>query len=191
MENEILKKNILTKQDFVGMLLDELSNSVYFEDKADEDIKLIREKSNFDLIQKYCTRDIKTIINQMKDFENFELNEFEYWFGLKVKEYINEIIKQKKDNMKSIDEIWKELINHPEYMTGSIWTIESVAQVIETDIEDDEDFDLLGMSIKDYTKEIVTKNKTKFIDIIDDFEAYCYKHDSWSSKLDYYGIELK
>lgn len=92
--------------------------------------------------------------------------------------------------MRNINEIWKELINHPEYVTGGIWTIESVAQVIETDLEDNEDFDLHGMSIEDYTKEIVTINKSKFIDLIDDFEAYSYKHDCWSSNLEYYGIEL-
>ncbi len=91
--------------------------------------------------------------------------------------------------MKNISEIWQELINHPEYVTGSIWTIESVAEVIETNIEDDE-FDLHGMSLEDYTKEIVTKNKSKFTDLIDDFEADCYKHDNWISNLEYYGIEL-
>lgn len=96
MENEILKQNTLTKQDFVGMLLDELSISGYFNDKSDEYIKLIREKSNFDQIQKHCTRDIKTIINQINDFEDFELEEFETWFGFEVNEYINEINKIKK-----------------------------------------------------------------------------------------------
>ncbi|WP_396137548.1 hypothetical protein [Flavobacterium sp.] len=92
--------------------------------------------------------------------------------------------------MRNINEIWIELINHPEYVTGVIWTIESVAQVLETDLEDNEDFDLHGMSLEDYTKEIVTNNKSKFTDLIDDFEAYCYKHDSWSSNLEYYGVEL-
>lgn len=92
--------------------------------------------------------------------------------------------------MRNINEIWKELINHPEYVTGRIWTIESVAEVIETNIEDDEEFDLHGMSIEDYTKKIVINNKSKFIDNIDDFETYCYKHDSWSSNLEDYGIEL-
>jgi hypothetical protein len=92
--------------------------------------------------------------------------------------------------MKNINEIWQELINHPDYVTGSLWTIESVAEVIETNIEDDEEFDLHEMSIEDYTKDIVTKNKSKFTDLIDDFEADCYKHDSWSSNLEYYGVEL-
>lgn len=188
MKNEILKQNILTKQDFVGILLDELHNLGFLDIKSEEEIESITNTSNFELIQKHCTRDIKKIINQIKDFEDFELEEFETWFGFDVNEYINEI--NKKQNMKNINEIWQELINHPEYVTGSIWTIESVAEVIETNIEDDEEFDLLGMSIEDYTKEIVTKNKSKFTDLIDDFEADCYKHDNWISNLEYYGVEL-
>lgn len=44
------------------------------------------------------------------------------------------------------------------------------------------------MSIEDYTKKIVTNNKSKFIDLIDDFEADSYKHDSWISNLEYIGI---
>ena len=187
-KNEILKLNTLTKQDLVGMLLDELNNSGFFNNKSESEIESINNISNFELIQKHCTRDIKTIINQMKDFKDFELEEFETWFGFDVNEYINEI--NKKDNMKNINEIWEELINHPEYITGNIWTIGSVAQVIETDLEDNEDFDLHGMSLEDYTKEIVTKNKSKFTYLIDDFEADCYKYDSWSSNLEYYGVKL-
>jgi len=187
-KNEILKQNTLTKQDLVGMLLDELHNSGFFNNKSEREIESINNISNFELIQKHCTRDIKTIINQMKDFKDFELEEFETWFGFDVNEYINEI--NKKDNMKNINEIWEELINHPEYITGNIWTIGSVAQVIETDLEDNKDFDLRGMSLEDYTKEIVTKNKSKFTYLIDDFEADCYKYDSWSSNLEYYGVKL-
>jgi hypothetical protein len=96
MKNEILKQNILTKNDFVGMLLDELHNSGFLDDKSEEEIELITNTSNFELIQKHCTRDIKTIINQIKDFEDFELDEYENWFGFDVNEYINEINKIKK-----------------------------------------------------------------------------------------------
>jgi hypothetical protein len=95
MDNEILKQNILTKQDFVGILLDELHNSGFLGDKSEEEIELITNTSNFELIQKHCTRDIKTIINQIKDFEDFELEEFETWFGFDINEYINEIKKIK------------------------------------------------------------------------------------------------
>lgn len=92
-KNEILKQYTLTKLDFVGMLLDELHNSGFLDDKSEQEIELITKRSNFELIQKYCTRDIKTIINQMKNFDDLELEEFEYWFGLDVNKYINEINK--------------------------------------------------------------------------------------------------
>ena len=89
MKNEILIQNILTKQDFVGMLLDELKNSGFLDDKSEDEIELSTKKSNFELIQKHCLRDIKTVASQMKDFENFELEEFEYWFGFNKEEYMN------------------------------------------------------------------------------------------------------
>jgi hypothetical protein len=88
--SEILKQNTLTKLDFVGMLLDELHNSGFLDDKSEQEIELITKRSNFKLIQKYCTRDIQTVLNQMKDFEDFELDEFEFWFGFDVKGYNNE-----------------------------------------------------------------------------------------------------
>ena len=53
MDNEILKQNILTKQDFVGILLDELHNSGFLGDKSEEEIELITNTSNFELIQKH------------------------------------------------------------------------------------------------------------------------------------------
>ena len=92
MNSEILKQNTLTKQDFVGMLLDELHNSGFFDNKSKQEIKSITNRTYFELIQKHCTRDIETVINQMKDFEDLELEEFEYWFGLDVEGYIKEII---------------------------------------------------------------------------------------------------
>ena len=88
MKNEILIQNILTKQDFVGMLLDELKNSGFLDDKSEHEIELITEKSNFELIQKHCLRDIKTVASQIKDFENFELEEFEDWLGFNKEEYM-------------------------------------------------------------------------------------------------------
>lgn len=51
---------------------------------------MIMGKSDFELIQKHCLRDIKTVVNQIKDFENFELEDFEDWFGFNKEEYINE-----------------------------------------------------------------------------------------------------
>lgn len=89
MKNEILKQITLTKQDFVGMLLDELNNSGFLDGKSGDEIELITKKSNFELIQKHCLRHIKTVINQIKDFENFEIEEFDNWFGFNKEEYRN------------------------------------------------------------------------------------------------------
>jgi len=94
LENETLKQNTLTKQDFEGMLVDELYNSGFLDDKSEDEIELITEKSNFELIQKHCLRDIKTVVNQIKDFENFELEDFEDWFGFNKEEYINELFNE-------------------------------------------------------------------------------------------------
>ena len=90
-ENEILKQITLTKQDFVDMLVEELYNSGFLDDKSEHEIELITKKSNFELIQKHCLRDIKTVVNQIKNFENFELEDFEDWFGFNKEEYINEL----------------------------------------------------------------------------------------------------
>ena len=92
-KNEILKQNTLTKLDFVGMLLDELHNSGFLDDKSEQEIELITKRSNFELIQKHCTRNIQIVLNQMKNFDDLELEEFEYWFGFNVNEYYDEVIK--------------------------------------------------------------------------------------------------
>ncbi|WP_374506166.1 hypothetical protein [Flavobacterium sp.] len=92
MKKEILKQNTLTKQDFVGMLLDELHNSGFLDDKSEKEIELITKRSNFELIQKHCTRNIQIVLNQMKNFDDLELEEFEYWFGLDIEGFINEIV---------------------------------------------------------------------------------------------------
>ncbi len=92
-KNEILKQNTLTKLDFVGMLIDELHNSGFLDDKSEQEIELITKRSNFELIQKHCTRNIHVVLNQMKNFDDLELEEFEYWFGFNVNEYYDEVIK--------------------------------------------------------------------------------------------------
>ena len=92
-KNEILKQNILTKSSFVRMLLDELHNSGFLDDKSEQEIELITKRSNLKKKKKHCTRNIHVVLNQMKNFEDLELEDFEYWFGLNVNEYINEVNK--------------------------------------------------------------------------------------------------
>ena len=78
MDNEILKQNILTKTDFVGMLLD-------------VEIELITEKSNFELIQKYCKNNIKQVINNLSNIDDMELDEIIDFFGFDATRFVDEI----------------------------------------------------------------------------------------------------
>ena len=38
--------------------------------------------------------------------------------------------------MKTINELWDELTNHPDYVTGSLWTVEDVASNFECEVEE-------------------------------------------------------
>jgi hypothetical protein len=91
MDNEILKQNILTKTDFVGMLLDELNNSGFLDDKSEVEIELITEKSNFELIQKYCKNNIKQVVNNLSNIDDMELDEIIDFFGFDATGFVNEI----------------------------------------------------------------------------------------------------
>lgn len=91
MDNEILKQNILTKTDFVGMLLDELNNSGFLDDKSEVEIELITEKSNFELIQKYCKNNIKQVINNLSNIDDMELGEIIDFFGFDATRFVDEI----------------------------------------------------------------------------------------------------
>ena len=91
MDNEILKQNILTKTYFVGMLLDELNNSGFLDDKSEVEIELITEKSNFELIQKYCKNNIKQVINNLSNIDDMELDEIIDFFGFDATGFVNEI----------------------------------------------------------------------------------------------------
>ena len=91
MDNEILKQNILTKTDFVGMLLDELNNSGFLDDKSEVEIELITEKTNFELIQKYCKNNIKQVINNLSNIDDMELDKIIDFFGFDATRFVDEI----------------------------------------------------------------------------------------------------
>ena len=63
-KNRILKQNTLTNQDFVRVLLDELHNSGFLDDKSEEEIELINNTYHFELIQKHSERDFRKINNE-------------------------------------------------------------------------------------------------------------------------------
>lgn len=93
--------------------------------------------------------------------------------------------------MKSIDELWEELLEHPDCVTATLWSIESVAEIIETNVDDNEEYyNPHEMTLEDCTKFIVTKNKFKFANIIDKFEEYRYEDNCWNLNLDDYELEL-
>lgn len=131
MNSEILKQNTLTNQNFVGMLLNELHNSGVLEDKSKQEIKWITNRACFELIQKHCTRNIETVINQMKDVDDLELEEFEYWFGLDVEGYIKYLTQESN---------WRNVIvlivgNYKgEYINIEFDTVERLNQLIDNSI---------------------------------------------------------
>ena len=80
--------------------------------------------------------------------------------------------------MRDIKEIWNELQQHPDFVTGRIHTKKSIVNTLDFVFEDlDEDF----MRI---TELFVDENKSKIAEIIDDFELDNYQHGSWVDNMD-------
>ena len=92
--------------------------------------------------------------------------------------------------MKTIYELWNELTNHPDYVTGSLWTIEDVASNFECEVEDyiKEKLNLEKIEEVDivkYTLDIVKQNIQIFKNTIDKFESYSYSYDcDWEVNID-------
>ena len=92
--------------------------------------------------------------------------------------------------MKTINELWDKVINHPDYVTGSLWTVEDVASnfecelegylVDELNLEETDDFD-----IEKYSLDVVKLNKEIFKDTINKFESYSYSIGcNWEANID-------
>jgi hypothetical protein len=79
--------------------------------------------------------------------------------------------------MRNINDIWTELQEHPDFVTGRIHTKQSVTEILEYKYEDDEDF----MRVLDL---FVQENKTKIADVIDNFYAIDYEYGHWSNEMD-------
>lgn len=92
--------------------------------------------------------------------------------------------------MKTIYELWNELTNHPDYVTGSLWTIEDVSSNIECEVEDyiKEKLNLEkieGFDIEKYSLDIIKQNIQLFKNTIDKFESYSYSYDrNWEVNID-------
>lgn len=78
--------------------------------------------------------------------------------------------------MKTIKELWKELQQHPDFVTGTLHTKQDVTNILEYKYEDDEDF----MRVLDL---FVEENKHKISVIIDNFYVVDYDYGHWSDNL--------
>ena len=91
--------------------------------------------------------------------------------------------------MKTINELWDELTNHPDYVTGSLWTVEDVASNFEWQVEDylEEKLNLEEIDetdIEKYSIDVVKQNIQIFKNTIDKFESYSYEYGTWEITID-------
>jgi hypothetical protein len=97
--------------------------------------------------------------------------------------------KLKKKIMKTINELWDELTNHPEYVTGSLWTVEDVASNFECEVESylEDELNLEEIDeadIEKYSLDIVKQNIEIFKNTIKEFESYSYEYGTWEITID-------
>jgi hypothetical protein len=78
--------------------------------------------------------------------------------------------------MRNIKEIWKELEQHPDFVTGTLWTKENVIDQLE-DLEDED--------LNRVVDILVEKNKKRFGNIIEQFEGNAYEYGCWTDDLDW------
>ena len=95
--------------------------------------------------------------------------------------------------MKTINELWDKVINHPDYVAGNIWTISDVSCAIESEIqcylEEEFEIDDIGVERLDsLSKEFVKLNKKELNEIIYDFESFVYKGEMW--EIDIFEMEM-
>lgn len=92
--------------------------------------------------------------------------------------------------MKTIYELWDEIKKHPDYVTGSLWTVEDVASNFEWQAEEyiEEKLNLEGIDetdIEKYSIDVVKQNIQIFKNTIDKFESYSYSYGcNWDANID-------
>jgi len=92
--------------------------------------------------------------------------------------------------MKTIYELWNDLTNHPDYVTGSLWTVEDVASNFECEVEDylEEKLNLEKIdeaALEKYSLDIVKHNISIFKNTIDKFESFSYSYGcNWEANID-------
>lgn len=92
---------------------------------------------------------------------------------------------KKKKKMRTIQELFNELENHPDYIYASVWTKNDVVNNISDNLEeyliDTFDYDEIDPEWLEKTSlQFVNDNKYKIQKIIHNYEEYNYVHDCWS-----------
>jgi hypothetical protein len=87
--------------------------------------------------------------------------------------------------MRTIQELFNELENHPDYIYASVWTKNDVVNNISDNLEeyliDTFDYDEIDPEWLEKTSlQFVNDNKYKIQKIIHNYEEYNYVHDCWS-----------
>ena len=92
--------------------------------------------------------------------------------------------------MKTIYELWDEIKKHPDYVTGSFYTVEDVASNFECEVEEymEEKLNLEEIDESDivkYSLDIVKQNIQIFKNTIDKFESYSYSYGcNWEPDIE-------
>lgn len=96
----------------------------------------------------------------------------------------------KKIIMKKINELWDEIIDHADYVTGRLWTIKVAASYFECELTNYlvDELNLEGIDESDivkYSLDIVKQNIKTFKNTIDEFELYSYSYGcNWETDID-------
>jgi hypothetical protein len=85
--------------------------------------------------------------------------------------------------MKTITELWNELRNHPDFVTGTCWTVQDIIENAECYVEDNDSVPL--DEVGNHAEFIIRYNKEKIANIISEWEGSCYENCSWSGEEDF------
>ena len=87
--------------------------------------------------------------------------------------------------MKTLTELWSEVVNHPDFVDGRIWDVNDVASHIESNVEDymdENDLEYTHEDLETISVQIVKNNIHQFADMIERWESNAYEYDHWSGQ---------
>ena len=91
--NKIIKQIIITQEDIVHLVIDELINLERIEESDYQEN--LYESVTFDFIQSHCNKDIEQVLKNFKTgIDDIELDEFEFWFGFNTDSFLEQLNKK-------------------------------------------------------------------------------------------------